>query len=125
MERFDRPAYSREIRIPLRSDARGELARIGIRLDIASGERRFYCVALQMRDEVDASKMRDIVRYDEWHGIFHRHAPGLPKPGEATLVDVPRGMDATKVAINDIVENAEAYMAIAKLTGYEAPEDHE
>jgi len=54
-------------------------------------------------EEVRNGERGVLMRYDDAHGRFHRHAPGWPKPGkiEAFLDDVPVRQRAV-VADNEI-----------------------
>ncbi len=63
--------------------------------------------------------MRDIVRYDAWHGYFHCHTPD----GEIKVVEVPEGMDQIRVALDDLNANADSYIEQAIKSGWEVPDD--
>jgi len=117
-----RKQYDKIFHVPLCYDEFGIAVEYEVRLDIVRGLRTGYCLALRIRDEQDRNRLKDIVRYDGDHGYLHKHAPGFP-PGSPTDVPFQPGQDPVQVALADLVQNAEQYIAEARATGYEVPED--
>jgi hypothetical protein len=58
-------------------------------------------------EEVRTGAHGRLMRYDDAHGRFHRHAPGWPEPGEAIVIwfDWVPFVNRTSFAIGDIRQN--------------------
>jgi hypothetical protein len=76
-----RVTYNKEYAIPLEFNSNGEISKqIAVRLQIEAGGMPRFCVGYQVRDPI-SGKLKDIVRYDNSGGYFHRHSAGFP-PGK-------------------------------------------
>ncbi len=69
--------------------------------------------------------MKDIVRYDDAHGFFHRHSPGFPPGNEHIPINLEPGTTELEYSLKDLEAHAAEYEAEALRTGYEVDKDED
>jgi hypothetical protein len=111
--------YNRGFAIPLGWGEFGEGGTIVVRLHVIDGRRLRLCVSLAVTAS-GGRRSREIVRFDDAHGRFHRHASGdPPRVDDREYLDrVPENMRIA-YAVEDIRANADRYVAEARRAGYE------
>ena len=67
----------------------------------------FRCQNRTWLEELRASIRGTLIRYDDAHGRFHRHAPGWPEPGP--IVELLDGVAARSRAAYAMAEIRERY----------------
>lgn len=117
-----RAFYNRGYLIPTSFDAQGQVAKqIAYRFHVENGQRVRFCVGYQIRDPV-SGKLKDIVRYDDAGGTFHRHSAGFPPGRDHISIEVLPGLEFDFIDA-DLAQNANLYEAEAVKYGYEVIED--
>jgi hypothetical protein len=116
-----RANYNREYSIPVSFDAQGTSRQIAYRLQVEHGQRVRFCVGYQIRDP-QTGRLKDIVRYDDSGGYFHRHSAGFPPGNDHIAVNVLPGLEFDYIDA-DLAANAKLYEAEAVRYGYEVSED--
>jgi hypothetical protein len=85
----------------------GYEVRIAVRQQVEDGKRVRICVGFQV---LRGDRWAEIVRYDDSHGGFHRHAPGIPPdPRRREPITVAGGREA-KYALDDLRANGTRYL---------------
>jgi hypothetical protein len=117
-----RPTYNKEYAIPAAFDALGRIQKqIAYRIQIENGVRVRFCVGYQVRDPI-SGRLKDIVRYDDAGGAFHRHSAGFPPRSDHITLEVLPGLEFDYIEA-DLAANANLYEADAVRYGYEVEED--
>lgn len=117
-----RPTYNKEFHIPVAFDEHGLIRKqVAYRMQIENGERTRFCVGYQVRDPIDG-RLKDIVRYDDAGGRFHRHSAGFPPGSDHIPIDVLPGLEFDYIDA-DLAARANHYEAEAVRYGYEVPEE--
>jgi hypothetical protein len=94
--------------------------RIAVRQQIEAGKAVRVCIGFQV---ISGNRWVDIVRYDDAHGSFHRHAPGVPpNPKRREQIAIEAGSEVD-YATDDLRANGERYLREAMASGFEIPED--
>jgi hypothetical protein len=94
--------------------------RFAVRQQIEAGIAVRICVGFQVQR---GERWVEIVRYDDAHGRFHRHAPGVPpNPKRRELIAVEAGSEVD-YSFDDLRANGERYLREALASGFEIPED--
>jgi hypothetical protein len=93
--------------------------RIAVRQRIESGKLVRLCVGFQV---LRGNRWAEIVRYDDSHGGFHRHSPGIPpNPRRREPIAVAEGTEV-RYALDDLRANGTRYLREAQ-AGFEILED--
>lgn len=120
-----RPTYNLEYFVEHEFDANGEPSkRLAVRLQIEGGRLVRFCIGYQIRDPI-SGKLKDIVRYDNAGGYFHRHSAGFPPGKDHIAINLPPGISEIEYIDGDLAANANIYEAQAVIYGYEVLEDEE
>jgi hypothetical protein len=105
------------------TDETGEVARrLVYRMQIERGVRTRFAVGYQIRDP-DSGRLKDIVRYGDARGFFHRHNAGFPPGNDHIPINLPPGIDELEYIEADLDAHADEYEAEAVRLGYEVSED--
>ena len=117
-----RASYNREFVIPTCFDAHGQITKqVVYRFQVENGQRTRFCVGYQVRDPL-SGRLKDIVRYDDAGGTFHRHSAGFPPGPDHIPLEVLPGLEFDVIEA-DLAANANLYEAEAVKYGYEVKED--
>ena len=117
-----RPTYNKEYFIPVAFDDHGRVSKqIIYRMQIENGQRVRFCVGYQIRDPL-STRLKDIVRYDDAAGVFHRHSAGFPPGNDHIPIPCLPGAEFDLIEA-DLAVNANLYEAEAVRYGYEVAED--
>jgi len=119
-----RATYNKEFIIPVAFDSEGLiLKQVVYRMQIDNGLRTRFCVGYQIREPV-SGRLKDIVRYDDAGGFFHRHSAGFPPGRDHIAIEVLPGLEFDYIDA-DLAANANVYEAEAVRYGYEVKEDED
>ena len=117
-----RVTYNKEYVIPTCFDSQGRITKqVAYRMQIENGVRTRFCVGYQIRDPY-SGRLKDIVRYDDAGGDFHRHSAGFPPGKDHIPIQVLPGLEFDFIDA-DLAQNANIYEAEAVKYGYEVTED--